>query len=519
MRHAPVLTVLLLFAVLMAILVGLALERTGGRLAYALDDAYIHLALARSLATAGDWGLSPGHFDNIASSPLWVLILAVGRFLLGDRLWLPLALNLLIAALLLVTADRFLARRHAGVGGRSFALILLIFLTPLPALVVSGMEHLLQTWLALICFSALLRVIVRGRPLGTGTALLAALMVSVRFEGLFLVAPALLLLWRDRRRGAVLGLLAAAIAPVLITGIIAASQGGSWLPESILLKANGLDFRSGGDWFRSLMHPLLMLLRNPLSPYSLHMILLIIGGAVLWRRREGLGLETEASAGLCLLLPAMLLQIFFGGLGWFFRYEAWLVALALLLGATLPWRSLMKRPLPALILITVLVALAARGGVALVRVPGAVANIHGQQVQMGEFLAEYHAGETVVANDVGAISYYAGVRCIDLFGLADPLLARAKREGGATPALLDSLARSRGARVAVLYPEIFAERLPAHWVELATWTIPDNVVCARPTVAWYACDSTRTRELTAELATWSRRLPSGVIVESSPLDR
>ncbi len=503
----------------MAILIGLALDRTGGRWAYALDDAYIHLSLARSLATAGDWGLSPGHFDNIASSPLWVLILAAGRFLLGERLWLPLVLNLLAAGLLLLTAERFLLRRNLAPGGRLLCLTLLIFLTPLPALVVSGMEHTLQAWLALICFSGLLRVIAEGRRLTPAVLLPIALMVSVRFEGLFLVAPALLMLWRDRRRGAALGLLAAAIAPVLIMGVFSVSQGGSWLPASILLKANGLDFRSGADWFQSLARPLHMLLRNPLSPYSLHLMLLIVGGAILWRWRRRLGLSAEAGAGLFLLVPAMLMQFLFAGLGWFFRYEAWLVSLALLLGATLPWRSLRRRPLPALIVIAVLAALMARGGMALVRVPMAVGNILGQQVQMGEFLAEFHGGETVVANDVGAISYFADVRCVDLFGLADPVLARAKREGGAGSALLDSLARSRGASLAILYPEIFADRLPAHWMRLATWTIPDNVVCARATVAWYACDSTISGDLAAELAAWAPRLPIGVEVESAASSR
>ncbi len=277
--------------------------------------------------------------------------------------------------------------------------------------------------------------------------------------------------------------------------------------------ASARDFRSGTVWFQSLARPLYMILRSPLGPYSLHMWSLIFGGAILWRLRGRLGLSPEAGAGLGLLVPAMLMQILFGGLGWFFRYEAWLVVLALMLGATLPWPSLVRRPLPALILIGALVTLGARGGVALHRVPRAVDNIHGQQVQMGKFLAEYHAGETVVANDVGAISYYAGLRCVDLFGLADTRLALAKREGGVTPALLDSLARSRNARVAVLYPDIFAERLPDHWQRVATWTLSDNVVCARPTVAWYACDSLLTKSLAAELEAWSTRLPANVTVE------
>lgn len=515
-KRETVLAALLFYALLMALAAILALRLTGGAWAYALDDAYIHLSLARSLATAGDWGLTPGHFDNIASSPLWVLLLAAGQGLLGDRAWLPLLLNVLSAGLLLSAADGWLRRRGAGPGPRGATLGLLVLLAPLPVITAVGMEHLLHAWLALLCFGGLLGVLVDGRPPRRGFLVICVLAVAARYETLFLIAPALLLLGRRRRLGAASALLAAALLPVLLMALFALPQGGRWLPDSILLKGNGLDFHSPAAWWLSLFRPLRMLLRNPLDPYSLHLILLILGGGLLLRRRELLGLNAFTRTGLLLLVPAMLAQLVFGSVGWFYRYEAWLLVPALLLGATLPLRALIRRPLPAVLLTITLAALLLRGGMALLNLPRAVANIHGQQLQMGAFLAEYHPGATVVANDLGAISYLAGVRSVDLFGLADRDMARARRRGGCTAAFVDSVARARGADLALLYPDLFERQIPARWVELSRWTIPDNVVCARPTVAFYACEPARAGRLAEELDRFEKKLPPEVQVLRFP---
>ena len=47
--------------------------RHGGVL-YPLDDSYIHLALARTLATSGVWGIDAQHPAAASSSPLWTVL-------------------------------------------------------------------------------------------------------------------------------------------------------------------------------------------------------------------------------------------------------------------------------------------------------------------------------------------------------------------------------------------------------------------------------------------------------------
>ena len=53
-----------------------SLVRNDGHLLYVIDDAGIHLSLARQLATHGTWGPYAGHYASASSSPGWTLLLA-----------------------------------------------------------------------------------------------------------------------------------------------------------------------------------------------------------------------------------------------------------------------------------------------------------------------------------------------------------------------------------------------------------------------------------------------------------
>ena len=84
-----------LYLGLVGILLWLSLARTGGTFVYAQDDPYIHLALARTLADHGVWGIRPTEFTSASSSPLWTVLLAVLWKLGAQAVWVPFALNIL----------------------------------------------------------------------------------------------------------------------------------------------------------------------------------------------------------------------------------------------------------------------------------------------------------------------------------------------------------------------------------------------------------------------------------------
>ncbi|MEP7199290.1 MAG: hypothetical protein ABI874_05675, partial [Chloroflexota bacterium] len=71
---------LLVFALCLASLalyVGLTFAQVG-RLAYPLDDAWIHLTFARNLALRHEFAFVPGQPSAGSTSPLWAFVLAPG---------------------------------------------------------------------------------------------------------------------------------------------------------------------------------------------------------------------------------------------------------------------------------------------------------------------------------------------------------------------------------------------------------------------------------------------------------
>ncbi len=83
----------LLFFALLTLGLGLwAWRACDGVWTYALDDAYIHLAIAHNLGWHGVWGVSNTSFASSSSSPLWTVLLA-GVLRLWNSDLAPLVLN------------------------------------------------------------------------------------------------------------------------------------------------------------------------------------------------------------------------------------------------------------------------------------------------------------------------------------------------------------------------------------------------------------------------------------------
>jgi hypothetical protein len=136
------------------------------------------------------------------------------------------------------------------------------------------------------------------------------------------------------------------------------------------------------------------------------------------------------------------LHIVFAKTGWFYRYEAYLVALGIIAIAVLLGEHQIESGedmaglsgLPQVIafiltLCLVLPPFAQRAVLSFEQIPQATNNIYDQQYQMGLFQKEYYQGYGVAANDIGAINYLADIRSLDLWGLANIDVAKARRSG------------------------------------------------------------------------------------------
>lgn len=517
-----------LFLGLMGALLARCLQLSG-QVSYALDDAYIHMAMAKSFAEAGVWGITKYSFTSSSSSLLWTSVLAALFKVGGTRELWPLALNVVLGCALLGGVDRRLVRSGAGAGLRVGTLLAVLAFTPLPTLAFTGQEHVLQAVLTVLFLTEAAAALARPEmPLKT-LYLLGPLMVLTRFEGLF---PAFivccLLLLRRRVKGALL-LGAATLAPLALFGAYSVAQGWYPLPNSVLMKGNLTKTLVGvlrgsptsGAFWGSLFDlaggaALRQLWEAP------HLIGLLGAAAVAFgaRWRRGLKGWEEGQVLLFLFGATAFFHLELAKVGWFYRYEAYLVVVGILtLALTLPALlggegGARTRRVVGAILVLGAWPLGARGVEATLKTAQATQNIHQQQYQMGLFLARYYPGATITANDIGAIAFLADIEVVDLVGLASMEAAVRRRQGRFDRAGMEEMARDAGSTVAVVYTPWIVKwgGVPASWTPVASWTIPNNVVVAFDTVTWYALTPEAEAPLRANLQAFAGELPAGVVV-------
>lgn len=523
-RHRPVVCAIGVLWIALTILLSLSIKQNEGRLIYALDDPYIHMAMAKNLVREGVWGVTRYEFSSSSSSILWTLLLSFCYLLTGIRDATPLILNIIFATLFLIVAYLVLNSFSINQLPRFLLLLGLIFLTPLPSLVMSGMEHTAQALIDL-AFLYLAARVLSGRSVAfterdfIRLLALAALVTLIRYEGLFLVCAACILFALQRRVVHSLLLGALGVAPVGIYGYVSVRHGSFWLPNSILLKGT-VPTKAPAV---ILQHAIIQVTDAP------HLLLLCLLSLALYfiRRRQLRETWERGQVLLLIFIMATAQHILFASVGWFYRYEAYLVALGVLINGSLLCSMMSgklsrkrdsKRRLSfaAVLLFAFAAATAAllirRGGKALMETPQATTNIYEQQYQMGAFLRSYYEGAAVAANDIGAINYMADIRCLDLFGLGSVDVARARLAGQFNTQKIYELAKSRNVRIAMIYSVWLEDAggVPAGWTKIGEWETRGCLVCGYPVVSFYAVDKTDAEALRQNLGAFSARLPAGL---------
>jgi len=512
-QHWPLLIGLFAFWSAIAALVFLSVRVSGGRFVYPLDDAYIHMAMAKNFASEGIWGLTKYEFSSSSSSLLWTLLISAFYFVFGVQEKLPLILNVIIASgaiCLVYTALKDYGLTHIQ---KLMVLLILIFFTPVPPLVLSGMEHITQALINTIFVFLAARLLERDEPTafdGRVLICLAILVPLIRYEGLFLIfTVSLLFLIRGRSVYAVtLGV--ASLIPITIYGLISKAQGSFWLPNSVLLKGN------------LPLHNFTVFVKHVFAKFILapHLSLLLLLAVLIYydRRRNGTKLWEHKQLLILIFIATGMQHLFFAAIGWFYRYEAYLVALGVLVVA-LPllqdW-SLMfhqsKSGSKQIVFVIILCATAAfyplliRSLYSLKNSPRAVSDIFHQHYQMGIFLRDHYPGASVAANDVGAINYFADIRCLDLWGLGSIEITRNKLAGTYSTETLAEIARMKDVKIALVYAEWFKEigGLPSNWQKVGEWRIPACTVCGDDTVSFFAVDPEEADQLRKNLQEFSK---------------
>ncbi len=149
-RNWPLYASILVFLLLVWLTLSVSIRQNHGHLVYALDDAYIHMAMAKNFSQSGVWGVTRYGFTPSSSSLLWTLLLSLTYYLGGVNQLAPLLWNLVFAILVLAVADAILSWYKTPAAIKFVALLGIIFLVPLPMLILSGMEQGLQTLLSML---------------------------------------------------------------------------------------------------------------------------------------------------------------------------------------------------------------------------------------------------------------------------------------------------------------------------------------------------------------------------------
>jgi hypothetical protein len=497
---------------------------TGGFFMYPLDDTFIHMVVAKSVALYGNWGISAGEFQSASSSVLYTLLLAGLFKIFGVHVYIPFLINAVAASILLVVVWKRLRKENIRAFGQLIILLAIIFFTPLPILVVTGMEHTLQclfSFLFIFGFADWLGDMgsTGRKSLPVSVFVYAVLACAIRYEGLFLVAIACLLLLYKRRIGMAFLLGIIGILPILTFGIYSISKGSYFLPNSVLLKSDGARLSLSGlrNFFLSAVPQKLTISEFGISTTATQYLLIILP-LIFLLFAEPLKKSVRYSYVLIILIFCTFLQLVLAATGWFYRYEAYLMLSASYIMLIIVYRYrgeltgwLRQYPLAATFMLLMLILpMCSRSFTAFRKASRACTNIYDQQFQMGRFLHAYYDDQVIAVNDIGAVSFYKKEKNLDLWGLANIKIARSKKDNYSTAGFLDSMARSEHAGIAVIFDIWFSDTLRAKWNKVATWTIPDNVICADATVTFYAIDKSKTQKLKEDLQHFEANLPKGV---------
>jgi len=498
------------------------LQYTGGVFMYPLDDTFIHLEIARHVADEGTWGVNNKEFGSASSSLLYTIILSLFSLFTKSTV-VPFIVNCIAGALLVWQAQRWLAAQGLTTTAQVVVLLLAILLTPLATLIVSGMEHTLQALLVFMFvfrFSAWMEAsaLNSSRGLPFSVLLYGVLVALIRYEGLFVIATAALILLFHRRikAGFVLG--AVALLPVVLFGIYSLSKGSYFLPNSVLVKS---DTPSSGllSFFSNILVEKLTYARMGLSALATQRWLVILPVLYLVFRKQ---MRLSYSLVLLFLITITLLQLALAATGWLYRYEAYLFFSAVIITGVLIYRygrdriavrSWLPRIVLGFFVFFLIFPVLLRGLSALSKTKQACINIYEQQYQMARFSHQYYNNTPIAANDIGAIAYFTNAPIVDLWGLGTFEVAKSKKEKYWSPAFLDSFSRKNNVPFAMAYDIWFNDSLQNRWYKVASWQIQNNVICGDDEVSFYALDSTYVPVLKTQLSQFQPKLPPTVTVQ------
>lgn len=475
----------------------------GGHFTYALDDPYIHLALAENLAH-GHYGINPVQFSSPSSSVLWPLLLVP---LAGTRfhVFLPLLWNFIFGLTASCLIGYAVATWPPQVDNdgrmawwkQAITSLLLMLVANLVSLTLTGMEHVLQVLLAICCAIGVMKAL-SGNRIPYWCLVAATLAPMVRYEDVAItLAICVTLIGQKeiRKAGCVLGL---SLLPLIAFSAFLHSKGLPILPMSVMVK--GSVYRRASiavTAFRTLRRDVFDDLVDPLH-LPLDVLFLIFVAMTLQSRSRA---RRFAFGGTALLGAAQLLV---GRWGWFGRYEVYAVIFLTMI--CLYVLSEQRQFLFGYFVIG-LIACATPYLTTTETTVHAARDVYRNQYQMHRFVTEFYRGNYAV-NDLGLVSFQrrAGSFVLDVYGLASPDAARQQDK---TADWLQGIVERHNVKLAMLFPEWFS--IPTSWTPILKLCEPGPpVVLEERCTVFYSTSLDANAEIRTAAEQFAKTLPPDV---------
>ena len=520
-KYWPLLITLCAYWGIVLVLIILSMEANQGLLVYPLDDTYIHMAIAKNTVLHHVWGITKYGFSSATSSPLWTAILVIVYAVFGVSEIAPLILNFLLGTLVVITVNSILERQIHNSLEKLVILLTVVLAIPLPAITITGMEHVLQILLTLCFIDLSCRYL--STPLrqfqqnNKSLMLLTFLVCFTRYEGLFLVfiVCVLLLTQKNLFRTVITG--ATALLPVTLYGIWSIEHGWLFLPNSILLKGRFPGFSIAGLATFLVSGCKNIILSGPIFWLLIISLFLLLS---LYRNRK-----TPYKYGIyanLIFVTTTLQHLFFSSTGWFYRYEAYIVCIGIItIGLSLnqmmqtirKWNKKKEKTIYYATTIILVVTLPFGGRIltSLKDTPQATHDRFLEHIQIAQFIRKYYNDSVVALNDIGAVAYFTDARIIDIYGLSslEPYIFRGQ-DNGYSKQDVYTWTKNEGVQIAFLqiqWNEI-QPRVPDEWELVSQWEIPQNVVFHDTKFGIFAVDPLARDDLIKNLKSFEAEMPS-----------
>lgn len=484
---------LALFTIILAFyfLMSWAQLPSGHRYIYPIDDVYIHLALAKNFAEYGVWSINTTGFDSASSSILYTLLLSFFIKIFGNWEYYPLLINVVSGYLTIYVVYRYF-RDFYGERELIWALFLLLPFSLLYMMVLFGMEHTLHMFLISTAIYFIHKNILENfqRESFIKLLIIVFFLSIVRFESMFFtLSLAFALFLRKNVKQGVLTLIVGFL-PIIIFGLISENQGGYFFPNSVMIKGN---FPAGKHFFVSCWQLLLngILLNFSFYKWLFFPLLIILLHLYKKYKKTRISQLLKNETLIITIVCAAIFHSLFAILK--YRYENYLMISLLLIFipiisnfiSELSWKEFKLNIFNIIYLGSIVFILF----ISFYRfcyhhnvLKYCSKGINEQQIEMSRFFYDFYKGEKVVANDIGAISYFSQVHLFDIVGLGSTEVAQMRVENKNLPRVEEDLITKKfitnfvsknNYRVAVIYPEWF-QPIPSHWIPVASWTINDR---------------------------------------------